>query len=493
MSGLNVKVDKFNGRNSFGLWQIKMRSLLKQQGLWAPLTGKARKAGENDEEWITLDEKAHSTIMLCLSDDVIIEVADQETVAALWTKLESLYMTKSLTNKLLLKQRLFRLRMREEDEDAALILLVSLPESYENFVESFMTGKETLSLEDGQKKSGKKKSNSKGSKGPKPGDICNYCKEPGHWKFDCPKKKKKHGKKEEADGSATVAEADDTNSEEGLALVADEQPHWNDVWILDSGASYHLCPHKEYFTTYEQIDGGNVSMANSVVCKVVGIGSIRIRTHDGVFCTLNDVRHVSQMTKNLISLSTFDSKGFSFKGSIVASSADIASSEVPTKDMTKLWHMRLGHMGERGMQILSRRDFLSGHKVQNLEFCEHCVFGKLHRSKFPKKGVHRTKGTLDYIHMDCWGPSRVESIGGHKYFVSMIDDYSRMTWVIMMKHKGEAFKKFKQWKILIENQTGKKIKRLRTDNGLEFYSSEFNEFCNNEGIVRHHTIRHTPQ
>ena len=82
---------------------------------------------------------------------------------------------------------------------------------------------------------------------------------------------------------------------------------------------------------------------------------------------------------------------------------------------------------------------------------------------------------------------------GHKYFVSMIDDYSRMTWVFMMKHKGEAFKKFKEWKTLIENQTGKKIKRLRTDNGLEFCSSEFDEFCRSEGIVRHHTVRHTPQ
>ncbi|KAG6391933.1 hypothetical protein SASPL_149697 [Salvia splendens] len=62
----------------------------------------------------------------------------------------------------------------------------------------------------------------------------------------------------------------------------------------------------EYFTTYQQIDGGNITMANSVVCKVVGIGSIRIRTYDGVFCTLNDVRHVPQMTKYLISLSTFE-------------------------------------------------------------------------------------------------------------------------------------------------------------------------------------------
>ena len=83
MSAFNVKVDKFTGRNSFGLWQIKMRSLLKQQGLWAPLSGKPKSEDADEEEWNTLEEKAHSTIMLCLSDDVIIEVADQETADGL--------------------------------------------------------------------------------------------------------------------------------------------------------------------------------------------------------------------------------------------------------------------------------------------------------------------------------------------------------------------------------------------------------------------------
>ncbi|KAG6399844.1 hypothetical protein SASPL_141329 [Salvia splendens] len=325
-----------------------------------------RKTDEKDDEWVTLDEKAHSTIMLCLSNDVIIKVTDQETTAALWTK----YAPLGSSGKFLLDLR--NVDVKVEDEDAALTLLVSLPESYENFVESFMTGKETLSLED---------------------------------KFDYPKKKKKEGKKKGANGSATVAETDDTNSEESLALVADEQPHcndvWildsgasyhlcphmeyfttyeqmdgdnitiansvvcdetnseeslalvadeqphcNDVWILDSGASYHLCPHMEYFTTYEQMDGDNITMANSVVCKVLVIGSIKIRTHDVVFYTLSDVRHVQQMTKNLISLSTFDSKGLNFKGE---GTVDIASSEIPAEDMTKLWHMRLGHMGERGI------------------------------------------------------------------------------------------------------------------------------------------------
>ena len=111
MSALNVKIDKFTGRNSFSLWQIKMRALLKQQGFWTPLS-KDKNAVVTPKMAI-LEEKTHSTIMLCLADDVITEVSDEETAAGLWLKLESLYMTKSLTNKLLLKQRLFDLRMAE--------------------------------------------------------------------------------------------------------------------------------------------------------------------------------------------------------------------------------------------------------------------------------------------------------------------------------------------------------------------------------------------
>jgi hypothetical protein len=54
------------------------------------------------------------------------------------------------------------------------------------------------------------------------------------------------------------------------------------------------------------------------------------------------------------------------------------------------------------MKILAKDDLLSGHKIKDLGFCEHYVFGKLHRNKFPK-AIHRTKGKLDYINADCWG------------------------------------------------------------------------------------------
>ncbi|GJV59270.1 transposable element [Tanacetum coccineum] len=470
-------IEKFNGESNFSLWRIKIRALLKQQGIWAPL----------DAKYNSQDEKAHSTILLSLSDEVLYEVA------GVWKKLEKLYMTKSLTNKLLLKQRLFSLRMKEgsalkdhldalnsilmdlknvevkiDDEDAALILLVSLPPSFENFVNSFVVGKDTITLEDVRsnlhsqelrhqasgtsesqpvgglsamsqatsqdrgrhrtqkgKGKGRYKYRSKSRpRGSNPRDTCNYCKEEGHWKFNCPKLKEK--------GQVAAIAKDDCGSE-------------RDVF-----------------------DGGHVIMGNDSPCKVVGIGTIRIKMHDGVVRTLTDVRHVPDLKKNLNSL------------------------EKSNSDLTKLWHMRLGHMSEKGMVILSKRGLLDHHKVASLEFCKHCVIGKQKRVSF-SKAIHQTKATLDYLHADCWGPSRVPPLGGARYFLSIIDDFSRMTWVFMMKHKSGAFEKFKHWKILIENQTGRKIKRLRTDNGLEFCSREFNDFCRDEGIARHYTVRYTPQ
>nr|GEU56955.1 retrovirus-related Pol polyprotein from transposon TNT 1-94 [Tanacetum cinerariifolium] len=152
--------------------RIKIRALLKQQGIWAPIAG-TKPTDITDAKYKLQDEKAHSTILLSLLDEVIYEVAEEETAHEVWKKLETIYIIKSLTKKLLLKQRLFSLRMKEvsslkehldslnsmlmdlknveakiEDEDAALVLLVSLPPSFESFVSSFVFGKDTITLED---------------------------------------------------------------------------------------------------------------------------------------------------------------------------------------------------------------------------------------------------------------------------------------------------------------------------------------------------------
>ncbi|KAK3038286.1 hypothetical protein RJ639_029874 [Escallonia herrerae] len=141
----------------------------------------------------------------------------------------------------------------------------------------------------------------------------------------------------------------------------------------------------DWFVTYRSFDGGKVLMGNNVTCKVVGIGSIQIRMHDGIVRTLTDVRHVPELRKNLISLGMLDSNGCSYRatggvmrimkgalvvmkglkqnslyllqGSTVIGAAAVASSSDIDSDTTKLWHMRLGHMSERGMDVLSKQGY----------------------------------------------------------------------------------------------------------------------------------------
>ena len=100
------------------------------------------------------------------------------------------------------------------------------------------------------------------------------------------------------------------------------------------------------------------------------------------------------------------------------------------------------------------------------------------------KVVHKTKVILNYVHFDYWEPMRVPSLGGARYFLSIINDYSKMTYVFTMKQKFEAFKFFKHWTIFMKNETKKTRKYLRIDNCLKFCSIEFNELCRDKGMAR---------
>ena len=82
-----------------------------------------------------------------------------------------------------------------------------------------------------------------------------------------------------------------------------------DEWILDSGCTYHMCPIREWFFEFKEVDGGVVYMGNDHPCKTVRIGSIKLRNHNGTTRILRDVRYVPKLKKNLISLGALESKG----------------------------------------------------------------------------------------------------------------------------------------------------------------------------------------
>ena len=117
--------------------------------------------------------------------------------------------------------------------------------------------------------------------------------------------------------------------------------------------------------------------------------------------------------------------------------------------------MQLGHISEKGLSKLSKQELLYRQRTGKLNFCEHCVFGKKCQVKFDTT-IHKNKGTMDYIYSnlrtysDLSGPLRVPCHVGGRYMLTFIYDYSKKVWVFILRHKDEAFVKFKQWKALIE-------------------------------------------
>jgi hypothetical protein len=124
--------------------------------------------------------------------------------------------------------------------------------------------------------------------------------------------------------------------------------------------------------------------------------------------------------------------------------------------------------------------------------CNGCAQGKNIKNHFPKR--HRkAKGVLELIQLDVCGPMPSSSISGYVYYVSFIDDYSHKTWVYLLKSEDEVFSKFKEFKALIENLYERKIKILRSDNGGEYTSKEFVNYCKDVGIKRELTTTYNPQ
>ncbi|GJX87625.1 retrovirus-related pol polyprotein from transposon TNT 1-94 [Tanacetum coccineum] len=182
---------------------------------------------------------------------------------------------------------------------------------------------------------------------------------------------------------------------------------------------------------------------------------------------------------------------YQLKGEIMEEAEASVASHSPSHRVAITWHQKLGHMSEQGMKILVERKLLPGLTKVSLPFCEHCVISKQHRLKF-KTSNSRSVYVLELVHSDVW-QAPVLSLGGAKYFVSFIDDYSRRCWVYPIKKKSDVFEVFKVYKARVELDSGKKIKCLRTDNGGEYTGDEFDTFCRQEGIKRQFTTTYTPQ
>ncbi|GJT28914.1 retrovirus-related pol polyprotein from transposon TNT 1-94 [Tanacetum coccineum] len=207
-----------------------------------------------------------------------------------------------------------------------------------------------------------------------------------------------------------VAEANVTKCDEeesDFSLATSSSRNASEIWLLDSASD------ETPLTTH-------------------GIGSVRLQNEDGTIVTLKGVRYSPKLKKNLISIGTLESKGFKVRAKDGV--MKIISGVLVKNHKHELWHMRLGHAGEKSLNLLIKQD--DKRLVLEVGSREHCI-------------------------------NREDT----------------RVWVYTLKTKDGVLGVFIKWKKIMETQTCRKIKHLRTDNGGEYKNDLCTKFCEDEGIV----------
>ena len=125
--------------------------------------------------------------------------------------------------------------------------------------------------------------------------------------------------------------------------------------------------------------------------------------------------------------------------------------------------------------------------------CDVCVAAKQRRAAFPQATKYRAARLLDLVHGDICGLITPTKPGGRCYFLLLVDDRSRYMWVALLSAKGETAAAIKRFKAAAEMESERKLRVLRTDNGGEFTSAEFAEYCADQGVRRHLSAPYSPQ
>ena len=160
-----------------------------------------------------------------------------------------------------------------------------------------------------------------------------------------------------------------------------------------------------------------------------------------------------------------------------------------------LWHHRLRHPSSRILYSVLNIVFssLSLSMVDEVcSFCENCISAKMHRLHLNKTPIASTF-VLEIVHSDVQGPSPITLLLGFNYYLLFVDDYTRFTWLFLLKNKSEVLSMFKHFKFVVETQQNSKLKILRTDNGSKYTNVEFQLFCFAHGILHQASCPHTPE
>lgn len=301
-------------------------------------------------------------------------------------------------------------------------------------------------------------------------------------------------------------------------VIPKEMP--DDVWYFDTGASNHMIGNRAMFASLDKKVTGTVCFGDNSMVEIQGMGAVTFQCKNGEHRALTEVYYIPRLRSNIISLGQLEEggcRGVLENGALTLFDAERQLlARVPRKNrmytlslklatpvclLTKAddeawrWHERFGHLNFRSLHDMSLKHMVEGMPLVNHveQFCQGCSLGKHHRAPFPRASAFRAERGFELVHGDLCGPITPTTTTGKRYFLLIVDDYSRYMWVEMLRSKDEAFKCFKKIKAAVENELDVKLKAFRIDREGEFNSDEFTSYCVELGIRRDTTAPYTPQ
>ena len=303
-------------------------------------------------------------------------------------------------------------------------------------------------------------------------------------------------------------------------------PFTKGAWYIDTGASQHITGDIDLLRDITYVQPVSLAGVGSTSATITAVGTAIVPFLDSNY-VLTNVIYSKDANANLISVPQLTKAGLvSYFGAVAkivdpkAKNQVIAEgyltannlyrlgshkSEAPceyTKVVAALgipltvWHMRFGHLNTQALRALASKDLVNGLAIHDISApappaCSSCLAAKSHRHPFPESDS-RARKILELVHSDVLSIP-TPSLGGARYLVTFVDDYSRKLWVYPMQSKAETFDRFVDFHRLVERSASSVLLTLRSDNGGEYISHKFRDYLRAHGISHQFTAPYTPE